>query len=1288
MSIFVKSVFRTEALRLSGLRMLLIALSFLVVVPSAVSEPPAVKFEEGAFVSISSADAYFASHAGASVHTNRLCELGRLCLVESKIHIKEMARSLGANRLQDDVYVQNVYEYIFANVELEFRYGLGKGGFGALIDGSGSPFDQAQLMVEFLREGGIDASYQVGAVSLSAAEFANWLGFFDSLPADGSGAFISARAACQLLANGGIPGVINNSSHRSDCGYSGQLSSITFSHVWVVADGVKIDPSFKIHELTRSSSALSAGLDCPAGSISSCATIMVSAALPPASIKVDSVGKYAQNVDASALNSSLTAFAIDVQAQIESELPLDARLHDVVGGKKIDLAAIREWQLGLPYSASVRHTWHDEVPDAYRTRYGVNFAGFELADGSFGSALLADKALFVDEIYGFPIFLVGEKAGETFPTTRSIRLKAKTWHTQEYAARKRWQPSNVLSLFNQVELGESLNQTISSDSLAIEISIDHPYPGSSGKFMDETLLKNLRVGECFEGISCRNSNVVHQVLLPLNIGNLGSPHVSSISRNIGEAPDVKSVVDSSLSDIASWQFQMRHLLRLIDSIHGAQSQHHHSLGAVVQWRVRVITSGGSISAPKSWRTDTAGMLFDVESTLSMSLLNESDENRRSGQFVAATMISGLEGDVIAQSRRNWAGHTVQSFFDLSNRKGAKFYDVNAQNVSSFFNIAQDYHDFEEDHVRSYTELGTTGYSLILPQKGNLGSYSAVVEHGASFIGDFHFYTDALLSLTNAERELWSLDFLIAPVLARSSDGARVAYTTTFGGKGAADPGSIIEPAEMLENIAQFSSANDGYSPDVSLKDGEISISFAPDITVGSEDFPRGLSFVRTYSSVQARHDSAVEKLRRACPFECNSLSGSGSPFDISGQGPLAPLDLSSLYPRRGLPAGWSHNFEVGASISSDGVRGYGHGQAKEAAANIAGIMVLLELARDLSFENTLASIFVSRWLLTQNHNNTVSIKNGHNEVQFFRLANGEYNPPPAMLGSLSVSQSPATMLLPEHGFTYYYREIEISYTDVERNAIHFSSLSKKALSAQSSQCSVDGAGPSLFNEGISDSNYVADNWNFQTGVTVSFEYSIERAGANASDGCAMMLSQVSNNVGRSLYFSPYAETKSKTSSIGLPMSSYPALRVEDSHGRAVNITTSAHRYGVSDGGVEFELPGGQKSWWKSAFSLSGDPDLLGEFTDDSVAEIVNHGGIGLYLDDQRSGHAFMYQVDGLGRVKSVEDAEGRRTTYFPSGLGGEFYSRGELLGATGDSHISFFGKDGQVLMSISPSYSD
>src|SRR3954468_13768753 len=82
--------------------------------------------------------------------------------------IVELARALGN--------ADAIYDFVRNNIDTVWMYGLHKGALGALVDRSGTTFDQAQLMVELLRQAGYTATYKTGTISLTPADFTAWTG--------------------------------------------------------------------------------------------------------------------------------------------------------------------------------------------------------------------------------------------------------------------------------------------------------------------------------------------------------------------------------------------------------------------------------------------------------------------------------------------------------------------------------------------------------------------------------------------------------------------------------------------------------------------------------------------------------------------------------------------------------------------------------------------------------------------------------------------------------------------------------------------------------------------------------------------------------------------------------------------------------------------------------------------------------------------------------------------------------------------------------------------------------
>lgn len=91
-----------------------------------------------------------------------------------------------------------IYQFVHDNISYYPIYGVHKGAYGALLDGSGTDFDQAMLMVALLRQAGFTANYVLGQIQLNAIQTSAWLGCKTD---SNNGGFIPSN----ILGMGGIP---------------------------------------------------------------------------------------------------------------------------------------------------------------------------------------------------------------------------------------------------------------------------------------------------------------------------------------------------------------------------------------------------------------------------------------------------------------------------------------------------------------------------------------------------------------------------------------------------------------------------------------------------------------------------------------------------------------------------------------------------------------------------------------------------------------------------------------------------------------------------------------------------------------------------------------------------------------------------------------------------------------------------------------------------------------------------------------------------------------------------
>lgn len=398
------------------------ALVLALVLPGAVrADPPVVRLVSGPMMAPSAAWTFYGS---TTTHT-----AGVAAWTSTPPEISALARGLGANRLSATQFTQNVFDYVRNNVATEFRFGLSKGARGALIDQSGTPFDQAELMVKLLREGGVTAGYQVGTITLTDQQFGIWSGFVKNLNQSSQTYQVDAAAACQFLADGGIPAVVNS---LSDCTLvSGNLTSVSLGHIWVQANGNLYDPSYKQQAL-KNGIDIAAAAGCGTASAPTCGSTVTTAVLSGSTSGTVSGNPSLTNLNESAALSQLNTYAQNVESAVRSTLPT-AALDDVVGGSEINTTYQPTVGASLPYTALAQYTWTGDIPDQFRTSFTL-----------MGST---NQLFYADEMAGRRLFV-----GKTLSGTTPLLIDDTTLYS---------------------------NYTLSSP---VAITVQHPYAASSGAY--------------------------------------------------------------------------------------------------------------------------------------------------------------------------------------------------------------------------------------------------------------------------------------------------------------------------------------------------------------------------------------------------------------------------------------------------------------------------------------------------------------------------------------------------------------------------------------------------------------------------------------------------------------------------------------------------------------------------------------------------------------------------------------------------------------------------------------
>jgi hypothetical protein len=248
--------------------------------------------------------------------------------------IVELARALKNN---PDL----IYEYVYNNIETLPQYGSAKGPLGTLLDGKGTPFDQAELMVALLQQAGFSATYQLGKIQLTASQLTNWLGIDTSV-----------GSVQVTLASGGFSGTVFNDP----------VTSVQIGWAWVSVNiggtNYAFDPSTKIYN--RSTGIGVASLTSALGYSQSAFISHAEngATITPTSI----VGLNRANI-----RNDLASYANNLVQFIKTNNPA-AATSDIVGGKTIAPLALGTQlrQTSLSYAVGTIQT-QPTIPSAYRT---------------------------------------------------------------------------------------------------------------------------------------------------------------------------------------------------------------------------------------------------------------------------------------------------------------------------------------------------------------------------------------------------------------------------------------------------------------------------------------------------------------------------------------------------------------------------------------------------------------------------------------------------------------------------------------------------------------------------------------------------------------------------------------------------------------------------------------------------------------------------------------------------------------------------------------------------------
>lgn len=414
--------FIARPLALGGAAILGVALS-----GAALAEQPSLIVATAPLDSPASALAYFGSPASPVPPATR------------DPLIQERARALRYD-------VDHIFRFLRDNVETVPIFGVQQGARGVVLNGRGTPFDQAQFMVEALREadavGGTayNPQYVLGQVTIPGTDFTSW---FD-VP--------TGAAASRLLAAGGIPASVSG---------TGTAYSVTMLHPWVKATiggtTYMFDPSYKTHT--------------PRAGVSWQGSIGYSRSALLASGGGGSAASVS-NFSQTAFRGTLDGYRANIEATLATN-GSGKRADAILGARDIvPHPSSEDRRTTLPYVASSDRTWTGQIPDAFRASFSVALNGT-----SYGT-------YFADTVGGSALgFSYSYNNGSFAPATGGSGppqlLGSTTYDCDQY-------------------LG---TQPAAAAPAVATITINHPYAANGGTYGDRTLSKRLVGQVCRGGIT-------------------------------------------------------------------------------------------------------------------------------------------------------------------------------------------------------------------------------------------------------------------------------------------------------------------------------------------------------------------------------------------------------------------------------------------------------------------------------------------------------------------------------------------------------------------------------------------------------------------------------------------------------------------------------------------------------------------------------------------------------------------------------------------------------------------
>lgn len=706
--------------------------------------------------------------------------------------VQEMARSLNYD-------VNRIYEHVRDHVETTPVFGLQKGARGVILDGAGTTFDQAQFMVDMLRESDAVAgthyapSYIFGQYFMTAAKFQDWFGVSD--PA----------VETRVLADGGFPAVVNASN-----------GAVNIAHVWVKATvgghDYYFDPSYKGHTVAPT-------LDLPAGMTGGGVTYSTSDL-------VGQAGATLSGATVSGFNRQNFTNRLDVyRDNLEKSLiagSRGAKIEDVANGRKIVPHVAADLTQGAP--SSIDRTWAGEIPVSYRTSLTVNMTGWS-----------ATKTLYADEWYG-----------------KQIALKYPSTDFNASLGAAVGKPSNDNNLAGAPSGVCDQYATPTTPTQFITIDVTHPYGG----YLNRTLVKPLAARVCSGGTvyltqdwgvtGYRSVEMMRRAVTALN-------YDPGFASNLTTAPTLKNVA-AQYSNFLTLAGQAE---KGIIQLHDLIGVHHINASGMDRHLTGV--SFDESSAQQFLTMDFEGAVsVNPADAINASRRNALAQVAVAGLAFAESGVVRQEMDaprdmtsVTLLTAQNEQAETAGSY---------PYYLADSSNWSTIQTNLVGYSTDAKNSIGAY--INTGGYSVLVPQQGRLRQPTWAHNLGGGVTATFILTEDATIGTPEVFRSSFLAFKPSAGSVGAPGGGGYLIFDPRRGRpmKGGVSVGVAqgTDPLKKPDTPKPVSKDDVVSALTVNGRTGALIYSPPPDISDGPGEFPSRITFQRRYDSTdQVDHNYGV-----------------------------------------------------------------------------------------------------------------------------------------------------------------------------------------------------------------------------------------------------------------------------------------------------------------------------------------------------------------------------------------------------------------------------------------------